>query len=267
MATGKGEIKFGHVGQLGNILEAKQTRRLDREGNWILDTPSSAARMTPLDGVSDSPRRSRSQGRSSQVTQFPFACRHAVRKFVTILFLMLVWSPVRAKVKRHDTVVMKNGDRLTGEVKRLQSGVLYIETDYMSGSIGLDWKQVETVQSTATFQVVLDDGRRVIGLIEKISGQSAPGEDFAIRQSQGERRTDAHDVVDIEPQKSSFWRQLKGSFDLGYSLTSGNSQHQASASANASYLTTRWSAAGSFDSSVGGQSGGSQTNKQDGQLS
>jgi hypothetical protein len=53
------------------------------------------------------------------------------------------------KVNRHDTVIMKNGDRLTGEVKKLEQGVLYIETDYFSGSVGVDWLQVEKVESTA----------------------------------------------------------------------------------------------------------------------
>jgi hypothetical protein len=55
---------------------------------------------------------------------------------------------------------MKNGDRLTGEVKRLEQGILYIETDYFSGSVGVDWLQVEKVESKATFQIVLSDGKK-----------------------------------------------------------------------------------------------------------
>jgi len=31
------------------------------------------------------------------------------------------------KVHRHDTITMKNGDRLTGEVKKLEQGVLYVK--------------------------------------------------------------------------------------------------------------------------------------------
>jgi|HubBroStandDraft_6_1064221.scaffolds.fasta_scaffold04316_9 hypothetical protein len=57
------------------------------------------------------------------------------RRFVISLGLIfvVVVAPGLAKVKRQDTVIMKNGDRLTGEVKRLEQGILYIETDYFSG--------------------------------------------------------------------------------------------------------------------------------------
>jgi hypothetical protein len=53
--------------------------------------------------------------------------------------LALVCPPARATVTRKDVDLMKNGDRLTGNVKRLQNGVLYIETEYFPGSIGLNW--------------------------------------------------------------------------------------------------------------------------------
>jgi len=32
---------------------------------------------------------------------------------------------------RKDVVVMNNGDHFIGEVKRLQNGLLYVETDYV----------------------------------------------------------------------------------------------------------------------------------------
>ena len=188
------------------------------------------------------------------------------KRFAAALVLVFVWSPLFAKVKRHDVVIMKGGDRITGEVKKLQNGILYIQTDYISGSVGVDWLQVESVQSTATFQVVLDNGDRVIGLIEKVPGQDTQGQDFTIRELQGEQHAEAHDVVDIEIQKSSFWRQLTGSFDIGYSLTSGNGQQQENANANIKYLTRRWATEAGIDSSFSGQTGADKTNTQQGQF-
>jgi len=98
--------------------------------------------------------------------------------FAVILFgltQILTCRTCLGEVKRHDTVIMKNGDRLTGEVKRLENGVLYIKTDYFSGSVGVDWLQVEKVESTATYQIVLTDGNRLTGKISKIEAESAPG--------------------------------------------------------------------------------------------
>jgi len=68
------------------------------------------------------------------------------------------------------------------------------------------------------------------------------------------------DVVEIQSQKQTFWRQLKGSIDLGYNYTSGNSQSSLSSSASAEYPTAHWAAGASYTASFSGQSGGTTTN-------
>ena len=181
------------------------------------------------------------------------------RVFVTVL-LMLVSCPfANAEVKRKDVVIMKNGDHLTGEVKKLENGVLYVTTDYFSGSIGLDWSQVERIESTAAFQVTLKNGQRAVGTIEKLPLKDALGSDFRVRAQGAETQSSALDVVSIEPQQSGFWRQLTGSADFGYDFTSGNSQTSLASSASANYLGTKWLGGATFTSSFSGQSGGSKT--------
>lgn len=169
-------------------------------------------------------------------------------------------NPCLAKVNRHDTVIMKNGDRLTGEVKKLEQGVLYIQTDYFSGSVGLDWLQVEKVESAADYQITLSDGKRLTGKISKVEAEAAPGKDFKVHAPEGDVPIAGTDVVGIESQKQSFWRQLKGSIDLGYNYTSGNNQSSLSSAANAEYVAVHWSAGASYNASFSGQSGGTTTN-------
>lgn len=164
------------------------------------------------------------------------------------------------KVKRHDIVIMKNGDRLTGEVKRLEQGILYIQTDYFAGSVGLDWLQVEKVESTANYQITLSDGKRLTGKISKVEAEAAPGKDFKVHAPEGDVPISGIDVVGIDLQKQTFWRQLKGSIDLGYNYTSGNSQSSLSSAANAEYVAAHWSAGASYTASFSGQSGGTTTN-------
>lgn len=128
---------------------------------------------------------------------------------LSALFSVVVVAPCIAKVKRHDTVIMKNGDRLTGEVKRLEQGVLYIETDYFSGSVGVDWLQVEKVESKATFQIVLSDGKRISGSISK-EAVSVPGEDFKVHAQAADVLVSGTDVVQIESQKQTFLAAIEG---------------------------------------------------------
>ena len=109
------------------------------------------------------------------------AFSRASRLLFVPLFVACLCLPAQAK--RKDVVVMNNGDHFTGEVKRLENGLLYVETDYVAGNIGLDWNQVHSVQSTATYRIVLNNGTRLEGKIEKVTGEKAKDHDFLIQEA------------------------------------------------------------------------------------
>ncbi len=180
-----------------------------------------------------------------------------------LLVSLLACLCCRAQAKRKDIVIMKNGDHLTGQVKRLQNGLLYVETEYASGNLALDWNQVQSVQSTATYRIVLNNGQRLVGKIEKNSGETAKPEDFLIHEASEDVQVPSADIVSIETKKPTFWRELQGSIDLGYSFASGSSQTTLNADTSAAYHTPGWEAATSFDSTFSGQSGASSTNRED----
>ena len=188
-------------------------------------------------------------------------CPRAIRICLLATLLATLCSPAQAK--RKDVVIMNNGDHFTGEVKKLQNGLLYVETDYVSTNIGLDWNQVQSVESTASYRIVLNNGKRFEGKIKKDSGTKAKTEDFLIREASEEVEVSSAAVVTFDSRKSTFWRQLQGGIDFGYSFASGNSQSALNIDTSTAYKTARWEATTSFDSTFGGQSGGSKTNRED----
>ncbi|MGA7191938.1 MAG: DUF481 domain-containing protein [Candidatus Acidiferrales bacterium] len=181
------------------------------------------------------------------------------------VFLVALWAflCVPAQAKRKDVVIMKNGDHFTGEVSKLKNGLLYVSTDYVSSDIGLDWNQVQSVQSTAIYRIVLTNGKRLEGKIEKRSSEHATTEDFSIREATEETQVPSLEIVSIDSRSPTFWQQLQGAIDFGYSFTSGNSQSSLNSNTSAAYKTPKWEAATSFDSTFSGQSGASKTNRQD----
>jgi putative salt-induced outer membrane protein YdiY len=182
---------------------------------------------------------------------------------ILILATTVLSPPVNAKVTRKDLVVMKNGDRLSGNVKKLENGVLYIDTVYLSNSIGVDWRQVESIHSVATYQITLVSGRRLMGVIEQLAPADARDKNFVIREPGGELKIFAGDVAEISQQKSTFLRQLAGSINASYGFTSGNSQSSATIDADASYSSTKWLSAASLSESFNGEAGASRTNRSD----
>ncbi len=177
-------------------------------------------------------------------------------KAIALVF-MGVGIPLCAQ--RPDVVVMKNGDRFTCTLNKLRGGLLYIDVDYVSGSVGLDWAQVERVESHSTFQVTLDDGTRSLAEIQRVvSGETE--QEFIIKSEGVERRMNPAAVVNIESTKPNFWRQLTGGIDVGYDFTSGNSQATVTSNANVNYETPRWLAGITDTTSFSGQTGGTHTN-------
>jgi len=124
----------------------------------------------------------------------------AIRIFLLVSLLMCLCSPAQAK--RNDVVIMNNGDHFTGEVKSLGNGLLYISTDYVADNIGLDWNQVRSVQSTGTYRIVLTNGQRYQGTIEKSSGEKATSGDFVIREATEVVPVPSADVAGPDPWSS-----------------------------------------------------------------
>ena len=128
------------------------------------------------------------------ISLFPCARRTL---FLAALFACLCPA---AQALRKDIVVMKNGDHLTGQVKRLENGLLYVETEYASGNLALDWNQVKSIQSTATYRIVLNNGHRLNGKIEKHSAEEVQGPDFLIHEATEEVQIAATDIVASIPK-------------------------------------------------------------------
>jgi putative salt-induced outer membrane protein YdiY len=187
--------------------------------------------------------------------------RFRASRLVTILFtsfLFITYFTASLYAQRRDLVVMKNGDQLSGEVKKLENGILYFKPPYVSDSIELDWLQVKSVESSGVYQIVLQNGQHLVGMISTAAG--SPENTFELKVDNRTVRVTARDLINMQTEKQNFWKQLTGSIDFGYDFTSGNAQTSLSSDASANYLSKNWAAGTSFTSSYSGQKGGSQSN-------
>jgi hypothetical protein len=121
-----------------------------------------------------------------------------------------------------DLVVLRNGDRLHGELKALQYGRLELSTSSM-GTVYVEWDKVAGLTSPRFFELELMDGSRYYGSLEPadagtlgvaLEGQVTPVE--------------AARVVRIRLLKSSFWDRIDGSISLGASYTRSSEIGQGS---------------------------------------
>ncbi len=78
-------------------------------------------------------------------------------------------TPVSSGTK-DDIIYMKNGDRLTCEIKGLTSGALQVSLDYVDGTISVQWSRVARLESTKLFIVRLTDGTVYTGSLNVPQG-------------------------------------------------------------------------------------------------
>ena len=144
---------------------------------------------------------------------------------------LLVVCPPPADAADTDTIVLKNGDRLMGEVKKLDLGKLEVSTGAMS-TVYIKWDRVAELTAPERFEIETSDGTRFYGSL----APAAPGK-LGMVLDQHTEEVPFEQVVRISPIHHTFWRRLDGSVNVGatYARSSGVGQ----GTFNANVITRR----------------------------
>ena len=141
------------------------------------------------------------------------------RLLIQILILLVVLAlPSIASAAKTDIVVLKNGDKITGEVKGLLRGRLEFSTDSM-GTVFIEWVDIEAVISDTGQSLELANGQRFFGPLRT----SENTEMVAVETEQGVVGLGMLDVVAMYPVEAGFWDRLDISTSLGFSWDKGSS--------------------------------------------
>ena len=143
-----------------------------------------------------------------------------------------------------DLVVLRNGDRIHGEIKRLQFGRLELSTASMS-TIYVEWDKVVGLVSPNFFEVETRDGARYYGSFES----DAPGT-LGVALEGTTTPLDILTVVRIRRIKESFWDRLDGSVNLGASYTRSSEIGQGSLSVDVGTRRPKFEVSLTFDTTV-----------------
>src|SRR5271170_4235849 len=108
------------------------------------------------------------KSRNGMETEFSMIIRVIILSFA--LYLPL---PLFAQGST-DTLVMKNGDRFTCEIKGLSDGVLSVKLSYVDGTISVQWSQVEHLESGRLFLVQTESGAVYTGKLSTAGESKDP---------------------------------------------------------------------------------------------
>ncbi len=128
------------------------------------------------------------------------------------VFLLTCMHLTAMAAPKTDVVRLKNGDRVTGEIKSLLKGQLELSTDHM-GTILIEWDQVDEVLSNTGQSIELTDGTRFFGTLQKPDAHSF----VRINTMEGAVGVASDDIIYMYPVEASFWDRLDISARVGFS--------------------------------------------------
>ena len=112
------------------------------------------------------------------------------RRFLRIgcsVIALLLWAVVGTAAEKTDVVYLRNGDRVTCEIKNLQRGQLKVKTDSI-GTIYIEWKDIVRVTSKELYVVELEDGSRLQGTLAATDAEAT-----LLLDHEGSTQVDRHE--------------------------------------------------------------------------
>ena len=131
----------------------------------------------------------------------------------------------QALAQKTDSVWIRNGDRITGEVKSMSRALLKYSTDDL-GTISIEWTNVTRIFSPSTFEVQVTSGRKYYGSLKL-----APNGRVLV----GDNSLGLADIVSLARIRQTFIARLDGYFDLGFSFQKANRTLQVTSGARVVY--------------------------------
>lgn len=169
---------------------------------------------------------------------------HRISAFLVILIVALSSNGSILGRGKTDVIILSNGDKVTGEIKKLDRGLLELSTDFM-GTIYIEWEHIEKVTSQYSFQVELTSGAKYLGNIE-------PKEDgkLGVTGAYSQVETELIRVVKVTPIEDRFWDRVKASVDFGFSFKRAKRVTDYNLSSDFSYRVEKYLAKVDYSSSL-----------------
>lgn len=132
---------------------------------------------------------------------------------ILVTILTLAISSASFAQGRTDVVTLANGDRITGEVVRVERGRLEFKTDD-AGTLHLEWDKLSSLVANRFVEVLTSNGQRYLGTLGPSSIRS-----ISVVSLGGPVSIPMSEVTLVTPIGRSFWSKIDGSIDLGYNYT------------------------------------------------
>src|SRR5438445_12801795 len=87
--------------------------------------------------------------------------RRSMGRFVKLIVFVMLAAPAAAWA---DEVVLKNGDRLSGDILGMEKGMLKMKTAQV-GTVAIEWSEIRSLTSDKPFSIETTDENTLMGAL------------------------------------------------------------------------------------------------------
>lgn len=161
-----------------------------------------------------------------------------------------------------DSLQLKSGDLLVGELKEMKQNVATFETDYSKDDFKIKWGEIQKINTQTIYLVTLTSGIRYSGQLKSITDEEVG----VIFKNDTLAKTEIKKIVFLRKLDQDFWSNLNASLSVGYNFTKANNLSQYSVRSNLGYRSKNWSASTSYNHIISSQRNVSRTQRLDANL-
>jgi hypothetical protein len=181
---------------------------------------------------------------------------------LVVLWLALFLAVPLFSREKSDIIIMRNGDRITCEIKSLASDTLYIKVDYILDTLSVEWIKVDHVESKQLFIVKTQDGIVYSGTLSTpASSGERPVKIQILEPSDTKVEIDKSQIIKMDETSRTIWQRFNGDIGLGVIYSKGNQSTQYNFSSSLNYPRERWSASAAYNSTLSSSTGRSPSTR------
>lgn len=174
---------------------------------------------------------------------------------ITILCTVIVYS-------QNDSLVLKNGNVIVGELKTMDRGVATFKTDYSDSDFKIEWDGIKEMYTNTSFLITTTDG-------DRFNGNITSSDDNSLKinlENGGSTEVVFMDIVFLKSVDEGFWQKIDAFVDVGLDMAKANNQTTFSTRSGIEYMAPLWSLGLTFNTNFTRQTEGPDNDRTDGGL-
>ena len=180
---------------------------------------------------------------------------------ISTLFLIVVcllFVPLSVS-SQNDTITLKSGDKLAGEIKLIAKGVLKMETAYSDKDFMIEYNKVNKLSIQRKCVIILTDDRRRFGYVKS----NANGKITITLDNNLQEEYSISEIIILQEVRDKFIQRFSAAIDFSYNFTKANKSNQVVISGKIKYNSQFWSLESNINTLNSNQENAEKTRRTD----